>query len=96
MEVDNVPVFVQKGEIAREGSEVLARAPQHFDPIEGHVRYDVSRGSVEAATAGPGEQRGEPTYKELSDRAQELEIEGRSQMNKAELAKAVAKAEKAK
>lgn len=50
-------------------------------------------GPAEAEPAQPAPNGAEPTKAELYQRAQELEIEGRSKMSKAELARAISRAD---
>lgn len=95
--IDGVPTVIHKGQDrVRAGHSLLDANPQFFDPVELGVTYDV-----ESASAEPGSKRGarqgesaEPTKDDLMERAQALDVEGRSGMSKAELEKAVAKAER--
>jgi hypothetical protein len=54
-ELDGFPDIVRRGELVRQGHELLRCYPEFFEPIENGVKYDV-----EQATAAPGELRGEP------------------------------------
>lgn len=91
-EIDGVPTVIHKGvDRVRAGHPLLAQNPQFFDPVDLVVRFESA--GIETATAAPGERRGEPTLADLRARAGELEIEGRSGMNKEQLAEAIAEAE---
>lgn len=72
-----------------EAVEVHDNAPGVRDDIQADVD-ELKEAEVEAAEPDPAE----GTKDELMERARELDIEGRSTMNKAELAVAVAEAEK--
>lgn len=72
-----------------EATEVHDEAPGVREDITGDPS-ELREAAVEAAEPDPAE----GTKDELLERARELDIEGRSTMNKAELAEAVAEAEK--
>jgi hypothetical protein len=52
-ELDGFPDIVRRGELVRQGHELLRCYPEFFEPVENGVKYDV-----EQATAAPGELRG--------------------------------------
>jgi hypothetical protein len=53
--IDDEPIFVRKGELARAGHPILKSHGDLFEPAEDFIRFDV-----EQATAAPGEKRGGP------------------------------------
>jgi hypothetical protein len=90
-------VTVPAGEIVPKGSPLLkqigkAAVEEHFEEVSSFGHWDV-----EAATAAPGEKRGDTgsgpyenrTLEELKNRARELEIVGFSTMTKDELVEAL-------
>ena len=56
--LDGEPLFVQKGELVRDGHPLLKGREDLFDPAENFGRFDVDAKDVEQATAAPGEKRG--------------------------------------
>lgn len=58
-EYDGGPLFVQKGELVRDGHPLLKGREDLFEPAEKLSRFD-HKGEVEQATAAPGEKRGKP------------------------------------
>jgi hypothetical protein len=58
-DLDGEPLFVQKGELVRDGHPLLKGREQLFDPADRLSRFD-DRPDVEQATKAPGEKRGKP------------------------------------
>jgi hypothetical protein len=52
-QVGDTPTCIRRGELVREGHEVLRQRPDAFELANQHVAHDV-----EQATAAPGEKRG--------------------------------------
>lgn len=58
-DVDGEPLFVQKGELVRDGHPLLKGREELFDHADRISRFD-HKAEVEQATAAPGEKRGKP------------------------------------
>lgn len=54
VDLDGYPQVVKKGELVREGHELLRRFPHLFEPARARFEF----GEVEQMTAAPGERRG--------------------------------------
>lgn len=97
-DLDGAEIVVHAGrDRARAGHVLVTSNPQYWDEVDGNVRFDMP--AVETAEAKPPEPRraepthAEPTMAELLEQARKLDVAGRSKMDQAELAAAVAKAE---
>ena len=77
-----------RGRSADRAREIAARTVNRDRRDEGRARSGPSR-----ATGNPNTSLEERTKQQLVNRARELDISGRSQMNKAELVRAIRRAE---
>jgi hypothetical protein len=72
-------------------AQAAARKKKTISRLPANVKRDLGREGAKAARRGgkPGHALDERTRSELSDRARELGIEGRSRMGKGELIEAI-------
>jgi hemerythrin superfamily protein len=86
---------VDAEELERLGREFAERRQQELDEIAGRPESSTESSAESGSGSGGGSAGGsggdEPTLRELQEEARRLDIEGRSTMNKDELAKAIDK-----